>query len=96
MEQHQELVSSRGSHSLGRESSFHLESANDQPAKPYSRDYSKVSDQPVHRFGSKGEGEGHFSSPSSVACNSRGEIIVADSDNRRFRCLIEKATSCLS
>ena len=50
----------------------------------YRRDYSKVSDQPVSRFGSKGAGNGQFSSPFSVACNSRGEI-VADKDNHRIQ-----------
>ena len=44
----------------------------------YRRDYSKVSDKPVSQFGSLGVGDGQFHGPSSVTCNSRGEIVVAD------------------
>ena len=51
----------------------------------YRRDYSKVSDQPASQFGSKGAGDGQFDVPYSVACNSRGEIIVADYDNHRIQ-----------
>jgi len=49
------------------------------------RDYSKVCDKPTHRFGSKGAGDGLFSTPYSVACNSQGEIIIADKDNHRIQ-----------
>ena len=49
----------------------------------YRRDYSKVGDQPVSQFGSWGVGDGEFRDPCSVACNSRGDIVVADIDNHR-------------
>ena len=49
------------------------------------RDYSKVCDKPTHRFGSKGAGDGLFSAPYSVACSSRGEIVVADCSNHRIQ-----------
>ena len=74
--QHQVSVTIRGKHL--RESPFTVEVI-DRPV--YRRDYSKVSDQPASRFGSQGEGDGQFSGPESVACNSRGDIIVADQDN---------------
>ena len=51
----------------------------------YRRDYSKVGDQPISRFGSKGAGDGPFDNPYYVACNSRGEIIVAEQDNHRIQ-----------
>ena len=44
-----------------------------------------MGDQPVSQFGSSGEGDGQFVSPTSVACNSRGEIIVADGKNHRIQ-----------
>ena len=49
------------------------------------RDNSKVGDQPVSRFGSVGAGDGQFSNPWSVACNVRGEIVVADYSNHRIQ-----------
>ena len=49
------------------------------------RDYSKVCDKPTHRFGSKGAGDGLFSTPYYVACSSRGEIVVADCSNHRIQ-----------
>ena len=64
----------------------------DQPI--YRRDYRRAGDQPVSQFGSSGEGDGQFVSPTSVACNSRGEIVVIDCDNHRIQCLIEMASSC--
>ena len=51
----------------------------------YRRDYGKVGDEPVSQFGSKGAGDGQFSDPNSVACNSRGEIVVADRNNHRIQ-----------
>jgi len=51
----------------------------------YRRDYSQVGDQPVSRFGSDGAGDGQFQNPSSIKCNLRGDIIVADSDNDRIQ-----------
>ena len=43
--------------------------------------YSKVGDQPLSRFGSKGSDDGQFSNPESVACKSRGEIIFQPPDS---------------
>ena len=74
--QHQVSVTFRGKHLQG--SPFTLEVV-DRPV--YRREYSKVGDQPVSRFGSKGAGDGQFTNPYSVACNVRGEIVVADSSN---------------
>jgi len=56
----------------------------------YRRDYSKVSDKPVSQFGSNGAGDGQFMCPSSVTCNSRGEIVVADEKEPFFVCLGQK------
>ena len=80
--QHQMSVTFRGKHLQG--SPFNLEVI-DRPAKPYSREYSKVGDQPVSRFGSKGAGDGQFNFPSAVACNVRGEIVVAEFSNHRIQ-----------
>ena len=44
-----------------------------------------MSDRPVSRLGSKGFSDGQFQYPYSVACNSRGEIIVADLHNHRIQ-----------
>jgi len=49
------------------------------------RDYSKVGNQPANQFGSNGSSNGQFNLPTSVACNSRGEIIVADNDNHSIQ-----------
>jgi len=51
----------------------------------YRRDYSQVSDEPVSQFGSQGSRVGQFKFPSSVACTSRGEIVVADCNNHRVQ-----------
>ena len=51
----------------------------------FRRDYTKVSDQPINQFGSKGSGDGQFDVPYSVACNSRGEIVVSDTVNHRIQ-----------
>jgi len=40
---------------------------------------------PVSQFGSEGEGDGQFHSPRCVACNSRGEIVIADGHNHRIQ-----------
>ena len=71
--QHQVSVTYYGRHVQG--SPFSLEVI-DQPV--YRRDYGKVNDQPIRRFGSKGASDGQFQHPCSVACNSRGETIVVD------------------
>jgi len=76
-------VAFTGSHPLA--SHVPLPVADDQPAKLYSRDYSKIGDQAICRFGSKGSGDGQFCWPRSVACNSRGDIVVADCMNHRIQ-----------
>jgi len=78
--QHQVSVTFRGKHLRG--SPFTLEVV-DRPI--YHRDYSQVSGQPVSRFGSPGADDGQFNGPYSVACNSRGEIVVADAENHRIQ-----------
>ena len=90
---HQVSVTFRGKHLP--ESPFTLEVV-DRLAIVYRRDYSKVGDQPASRFGSQGAGDGQFNNPWSVACNLRGEIVVADSPTIAFRCLIKMASSGLS
>jgi len=80
--QHNVSVTFRGKHLQG--SPFILEVV-DRPV--YRREYSKVGDQPASRFGSKGAGDGQFDNPYYVACNSRGEIVVADSSNHRIQVL---------
>ena len=80
--QHNVSVTFRGKHLQG--SSFTLEVV-DRPV--YRREYSKVGDQPVSRFGSKGSVDGQFSSPYSVACNARGEIVAAEYSNHRIQVL---------
>ena len=49
---------------------------------PFRRDYNKVGDQPASRFGSLGVGDGQFHGPYSVACNSRGEVVVEELNQR--------------
>ena len=39
----------------------------------------------MSQFGSKGVHEEQFQSPWSVACNSRGDIVVADFNNHRIQ-----------
>ena len=78
--QHQILVTFRGKHL--QESPFTLEVV-DRPV--YRRDYSQVGDQPVSTFGLEGEGDGQFIKPYSVACNSRGEIVVIEFVNNRIQ-----------
>ena len=78
--QHQVAVTFKGKHLQG--SPFNLQ-VEDRPL--YHRDYSKVGDQPVSRFGSSGRGDGQFNGTYSVACNSRGEIVVADHCNNRIQ-----------
>ena len=51
----------------------------------YRRDYAKVRDEPVGQFGSNGAGDGQFQYPFSVACDSRGVIVVADFNNDRIQ-----------
>ena len=80
--QHQVSVTFRGKHLQG--SPFTLEVV-DRPAIVYRRDYSKVGDQPVSRFGSNGAGDGQFQYPRSIACNSTGEIVVADWNNSHIQ-----------
>ena len=78
--QHHVSVTFRGKHLQG--SPFTLEVI-DRPV--YSRDYSEVSDIPVSQFGSGGAGDGQFNFPSAVACNVRGEIVVAEFSNHRIQ-----------
>ena len=78
--QHQVSVTFRGKHLQG--SPFTLEVV-DRPI--YRRDCSKVGDQPICRFGSSGSGDGQFNFPSAVACNVRGEIVVAEFSNHRIQ-----------
>jgi len=90
--QHQVSVTFKGRHLQG--SSFNFEVV-DRPI--YRRDYSKVGDQPASQFGSKGSGNGQFSGPYSVACNSRGErFLLLIRATIAFRCLIEMADFCSS
>jgi len=51
----------------------------------YRRDYCRVRDKPASQFGSEGSDDGQFDDPSSVACNSRGEIVIVDSENHRIQ-----------
>ena len=77
--QHNVSVTFRGKHLQG--SPFTLEVV-DRPV--YRREYSKVGDQPVGQFGSWGRSDGQLSNPYSVACNLRGDIVVADFNNHRI------------
>jgi len=86
--QHQVSVNFRGKHLQG--SPFNLEVIDGSAV--YRRDYRKVSDRPVSRFGSNGAGGGLFQFPSSVASNSKGEIVVADDCNHRIQIFDEKGT----
>ena len=87
--QYQVSVTFRGKHLQG--SPLNLEVVDqpiyhrDQSMKPYSRDYRNVGDQPLRQFSSKGAGNGQFINPYSVACNVRGEIVVADYSNHRIQ-----------
>jgi len=91
--QHQVSVTFRGKHLQG--SPFNLEVV-DRPAIVYRREYSKVSDIPVSQFGSGGAGDGQFSNPESVACNARGEIVVAEYSNHRIQVFDRNGNYCLS
>jgi len=78
--QHQISVSHKGKHFKG--SPFRI----DVVERPlYHRDYNAVGTNPVLQFGSAGSGDGQFSTPLGVACNSRGEIIVVEYANRRVQ-----------
>jgi len=89
--QHLISVSHKGKHFKG--SPFRIDVV-DKPKKPYNRDYSAVGTNPVLRFGSKGSGDGQFSDPYGVACNSRGDIIVAECSNHRVQ-VFDKASKFL-
>jgi len=78
--QHQISVSQKGRHFKG--STFRIDVV-DRPL--YRRDYNAVGTNPVLQFGSKGSENGQFSDPYGVACNSRGDIIVAESSNHRMQ-----------
>jgi DNA-binding beta-propeller fold protein YncE len=41
-------------------------------------------------FGSKGDGEGQFHCPTSIACDSTGKVYVADSKNNRIQVFTEE------
>ena len=62
----------------------------EEPKLVYHRDYAKVADKPVLKIGKKGSENGQFRKPNSVTCTSRGDIIVADSGNHRFKCLMKQ------
>ena len=57
----------------------------DRPKVVYRRDYNAVGTNPVLQFGSKGSGDGQFNYPYGVACNSRGDVIVAEGSNHRVQ-----------
>jgi len=71
--QHQISVSHKGKHFKG--SPFRIEVI-DRPV--YRRDYNAVGTNPVLQFGVNGSGDGQFSAPYGVACNSRGDIVVPE------------------
>ena len=79
---HQISVSHKGRHFKG--SPFRIEVV-DRPKVVYRRDYNAVGTNSVLQFGSGGSGEGQFSYPYGVACNSRGDIIVVDYGNHRVQ-----------
>jgi len=78
--QHQISVSHKGRHFKG--SPFRIDVV-DRPL--YRRDFNAVGTKPVFQFGSKGSGDGQFSHPYGVACNPRGDIIVAEYGNNRVQ-----------
>jgi len=80
--QHQLSVSHKGRHFKG--SPFRIDVV-DRPKGPFHRDYNAVGINSVLQFGSGGSGDGQFSDPYGVACNSRGDIIVAESSNHRMQ-----------
>ena len=51
----------------------------------YCRDYTRVDGAPVLQFGEKATEDGCFQSPASLAVNSKGEIVVADTNNNRIQ-----------
>jgi len=75
-------VSHKGKHFKG--SPFRIDVV-DRPKVVYRRDYNAVGTNPVLRFGSGGSGDGQFSNPYGVACNSRGDIIVVENGNNRVQ-----------
>jgi len=80
--QHQISVSHKGKHFKGSPFSVDVD---DRPKVVYRRDYNAIGTNPVLQFGSRGSGDGQFSNPDGVACNSRGEIIVVESSNHRVQ-----------
>jgi len=79
--QHQISVSHKDRHF--KKSPFRID-VFDRPL--YRRDYNAAGTSPVFRFGSNGSEDGQFSYPhGGIACNLRGEIIVADSGNNRVQ-----------
>jgi len=50
-----------------------------------SRDPKSISNQPILTFGSRGSNDGQFNASRAICVNSKGEIIVADSDNHRIQ-----------
>jgi len=80
--QHQISVSHKGKHFKG--SSFRFDVV-DRPKVVFRRDYNAVGTHPVLQFGSKGSGDGQFSFPYGVACNSRCDIVVVEIGNHRVQ-----------
>ena len=78
--QHQISVSHKGKHFKG--SPFRIDVV-DRPV--YRRDFNAVGANPVLQFGSSGSGDSQFNNPYGVACNSRGDIVVADGSNHRVQ-----------
>jgi len=88
--QHQISVSHKGRHFKG--SPFRIVGV-DRPV--YLRDFNAVGANPVLHFGSGGSGDGQFNGPhGGVACNSRGDIVVGDSNNHRVQVFTRQGNSC--
>ena len=81
-DQHQISVSHKGKHFKG--SPFRIEVV-DKPKVVYRCDCNAVGTNPVLQFGSKGSGDGQFSDPYGVACNSKGDKVVVEYHNNRVQ-----------
>jgi len=77
--QHQISVSHKGKDFKG--SPFRIDAV-DRPKIVYRSDYNTVGINPVLQFGSSGSGDGQFSNPRGVACNSRGDIFVVEQNGQ--------------
>ncbi|XP_003390109.1 PREDICTED: E3 ubiquitin-protein ligase TRIM71-like [Amphimedon queenslandica] len=54
--------------------------------------FSATTGQYIGQFGSRGNGNGQFSSPRGVSINGKGNILVADSNNKRVQVFEEDGT----